>query len=80
MNNINREAADSSTEKQEMKQGFNDKSLPSDGPVSKNEGTASPDLDENDTAKSFDRDQEELNYGFKDGDLDTDTPDKGTNK
>jgi hypothetical protein len=47
------------------------KSLPSDGPVSKAEGTDSPDLNDNDTAKSFDRDQEELNYGFKDGDLDT---------
>jgi len=53
-----------------------DKALASDGPVSKAEGTESVDLDENETSKGFDRDQEELNYGFRDGDLDTDETDE----
>lgn len=53
-----------------------DKALASDGPVSKAEGTESVDLDENETSKGFDRDQEELNYGFREGDLDTDETDE----
>ena len=56
---------------EQQKSSSQNTSLASDGPVSKAEGTESPDLDENYTSKSFDRDQEELNYGFKDGDLDT---------
>lgn len=55
--------------------GDKDRSLASDGPVSKAEGTDSPDLNTNDTAKSFDRDQEELDYGFREGDLDNDALD-----
>ena len=35
-----------------------DRSLASDGPISKSEGTDSPDLNENETPKSFNRDQE----------------------
>ena len=60
-----------SKEEKTVKSEDKNTSLASDGPVSKAEGTDSPDLDENDTSKSFDRDQEELNYGFHDGDLDT---------
>ena len=63
-------------------------SLASDGPVSKNEGNGtSPDLNDpakvtnadepdygGDTAKSLDRDQEEIDLDLNDGDLDTDVP------
>lgn len=31
-------------------------------------------VNKEDTSKSFDRDQEELSYGFREGDLDTDIP------
>jgi len=65
-------------------------SLATDGPVSKSEGDGtSPDLNDTtketnadepnyggDTSKSFDRDQEEINLGLNDGDLDTDVPDE----
>lgn len=53
---------------------FNGQSLASDGPISKAEGTESADLNDNDTSKSFDRDQEELDLGLDDGDLDTEDP------
>jgi hypothetical protein len=56
---------------QQQEQGNYQQSLPSDGPVSNQEGDDGPDLDERDTPKSFDRDQEQLDLGLRDGDLDT---------
>jgi hypothetical protein len=68
----NEQQRKSATAEAQSRANEENKLLATDGPVSKAEGTESPDLNENDTVKSFDRDQEELDYGFKDGDLDTD--------
>lgn len=42
------------------------------GVGNRDEDAADPDLAESSTSKSFDRDQQELDLGFDDGDLDTD--------
>lgn len=44
------------------------------GTESADEDAANPDLAERDTSKGFDRDQEELDTGLDDGDLDNDVP------
>ena len=41
----------------------------------RDEDAADPELAEAETSKSFDRDQEELELGLDDGDLDNDLPD-----
>jgi len=38
----------------------------------RDEDAADPDMAQNDTSKGFDRDQEQLEFGFDDGDLDND--------
>jgi hypothetical protein len=45
------------------------------GVNSRDEDAADPDLAAQGTSKSFDRDQEQLDLGLDDGDLDTDIPD-----
>jgi hypothetical protein len=41
----------------------------------RDEDAADPDIAQSETSKGFDRDQQELDYGFDEGDLDNDLPD-----
>lgn len=47
------------------------------GVGNRDEDAADPELTATDTSKGFDRDQEELDLGFDDGDLDTDEKREG---
>jgi hypothetical protein len=46
------------------------------GTDNQDEDAADPEMAANDTSKSFDRDQEAIDLGLNDGDLDNDVPEK----